>query len=118
MYTYDEIVLNPQENFVLFLMSYKKTLKLNYDNISKSHLHRYGIIRLNTTSEYQKDGLPTYDGTYTLTDFGKRYKIYCRRERRHRYLTPIVVAFLTTLATRLLEMLLLPGLSNWLQDLF
>ena len=55
------------------------------------------------------------DGTYSLSDRGRRYNVYLRKQRFYRYLTPVIIAFLTTVATNLLKELWLPALLNWIQ---
>ena len=118
MVNYSDIILNFKERTLLFLIGFCKSSRLFYEYVSKSPLCRFNIVRLNDSDERNVDGIPIPDGTYSLTDFGKRYKIYLRRERFYRYLTPITVSAITTTVLYILEHWLLPGAVSWLLDLF
>lgn len=117
MSDFDNIVLNIKERFILFTLSFFRVRKGDVFSPSLRHLYRSDLIQQNYLPEHDSIGQLIPDGTYSLSDSGRRYKIYLRRDRIHRYLTPIVIAFLTTLATRSLEALFLPELTSWLQDL-
>ena len=91
-----------KEKCILFSLRFKKYRKGN-------------VFSENYLPQRDSEGSYIPDGTYSLSDRGRRYNVYLRKQRFHRYLTPIIVAFLTSIATNLLKEQWLPAILNWLQ---
>jgi hypothetical protein len=112
---FDKIFLTLKEHFILFSL---RIIKRQHGNIYDTTLYplsQYGLISENYMPNKDSEGSFIPDGTYSLTDKAIRYRIYCRKQLLHRYFTPIIVAFLTTIATNLLKEQWLPALLNYLQ---
>lgn len=118
MSDFDNIVLNFKERFILFTLSIFRVRKGDVFSSSLHHLYQCDLIKQNYLPERDSLGQFIPDGTYSLSDSGRRYKIYLRRNRVHRYLTPITVSVITTVVIDLLKHLWLPVLLNWLSGLF
>jgi hypothetical protein len=117
MQDFNNIFLTFHERFSLFAMRFIKRMPEKHIKNSFQALLRYGLISPNT-DKLDSMGQNIPDGTYQLTDMAKRYRIHTRKQRFIRYLTPAIVAFITTIATNLLKELWLPVLLNWLSGLF
>lgn len=104
-----------KEKIVLFTLRFKKCRNGEVFSQKLNKLLEYGLISQNYLPQRGREGESLSDGTYSLSDRGKRYIVYLRKQRFHRYLTPIIVAFLTSVATSLLKEQWLPALLNWLQ---
>ena len=115
MDNFDKILLTFREKLFLFSLRFRKRYKGNAYAAPCSKLCEYGLIAPNYKKTRGSEGEYIPDGTFSLTDTYWRYCIYSRRERFHRYLTPIVVAFLTSIETNLLKELWLPVLLSWLR---
>lgn len=114
---FDKVYLTHRERFLLFKMRFNSHTPQDELGESFAIFREYDFIRFNfqdSTSEYSRK---EYDGTVRLSDTYYRYCIHSRRNRFYRYITPITVAFLTTVITNLLQELWLPALLNWLRDL-
>ena len=111
---FDSIVLTFEEKHILFSLRLKdrKTGDAYAPPLDK--LEEYGLITANCESEPAPEGCYLADGTYSITDKGIRFRIYCRQQAIRRYITPVIVAFLTSIATNLLKELWLPALLSWL----
>lgn len=118
MSDFDNIVLDFKERFILFTLFISRVHKGDVFSPSLHHLYKCGLIKQNYLPERDSLGQFIPDGTYSLSDSGRRYKIYLRRNRVHRYLTPITVSVITTVVIDLLKHLWLPVLLNWLSGLF
>lgn len=115
MENYDNIVLKKSERIILFAMRFIK--KMPGKRIKTARvLLKYGVIRQNYKGQ-DKLGCFIPDDTYSLTDQYVRYIIYNRKQRIHRFLTPIVLSLITTILTNLLKELWLPELLRWVQGL-
>ncbi len=112
---FESINLLFEEKIILFTLSFKK--RQNGETYSRklNKLREYGLISQNYLPQRGREGEYLSDGTYSLSDRGKRYIVYLRKQRFHRYLTPIIVAFLTSIATNLLKEQWLPVILNWIQ---
>ena len=103
------------EKCILFSLRFKKYRKGNVFSPQLIKLKEYGLISENYLPQRDSEGSYIPDGTYSLSDRGRRYNVYLSKQRFHRYLTPIIVAFLTSIATNLLKEQWLPAILNWLQ---
>ena len=103
------------EKCILCSLRFKKRRQGNVFSLQLNKLREYGLISQNYLSKHGPEGEYLSDGTYSLSDRGRRYNVYLRKQRFYRYLTPVIVAFLTTVATNLLKELWLPALLNWIQ---
>lgn len=99
----------------MFSLRFKKCRKGNVFSPQLIKLKEYGLISENHLPQRGSEGEYLPDGTYSLSDRGRRYNVYLRKQRFYRYLTPVIVAFLTTVATNLLKELWLPALLNLIQ---
>ena len=106
-----------KEKIVLFTLRFKKCRNGEVFSQKLNKLREYGLISQNYLPQRGREGESLSDGTYSLSDRGKRYIVYLRKQRFHRYLTPIIVAFLTSVATSLLKEQWLPVVSNGLLGL-
>nr|DAT31877.1 MAG TPA: hypothetical protein [Caudoviricetes sp.] len=104
-----------KEKCILFSLRFKKCRKGDVFSSKLNKLREYGLISENYLPQRDSEGNYLSAGTYSLSDRGRRYFVYLRKQRFYRYLTPIIVAFLTSIATNLLKELWLPALLNWLQ---
>lgn len=118
MKDFSKIVLTYEERFRLFTLIFVKKQCGDVHSAKLCRLFQYGLICPNYSSECDKFGQYLPDGTYSLSDSGKRYRIFLRRERFHRYLTPVTVSVITTTLLYISERWLLPELLNWLLDHF
>lgn len=114
---FESVNLLFREKLILFSLRFKKSRKGDVYSPRLSKLNEYGFIQQNHLPQRGSEGEYLSDGTYSLSDRSRRYRVYLRKQRFHRYLTPIIVAFLTTVATNLLKELWLPAILNWIQDL-
>lgn len=112
MENYDNILLTYRERLSLFAMRF--TQKMPESRIKNSYeiLLNYGLIVPNY-NKLDDMGQSTSDGTYRLSEKLIRYRIFLRRDRFHRYITPFTVSAVTTTAIYMLERWLLPELLNW-----
>lgn len=115
---YDKIILTHKERLILFKLRFTKRYKGDVRSTSLKHLFKYGLISPNYFPEQGLEGEFIPDGTYSLTAEYKRLCIYERKQRIHRYITPITLAAVTTIVTRLLEQWWLPVLINFLRGHF
>ena len=104
-----------KEKCILFSLRFKKRRKGNVFSPQLIKLKEYGLISENHLPQRGSEGEYLPDGTYSLSDRGRRYNVYLRKQCFYRYLTPVIVAFLTTVATNLLKELWLPALLNLIQ---
>lgn len=98
----DNINLTLREKSLLFFMRFKKKVKPRFD---VSQLVSYGLIRRNASGKRNAIGEQLLDDTYSLTPFELRFRIAQRRTRIHRYITPVTVTILTTIAIEVLKWL-------------
>lgn len=112
---FESINLLWKEKIILFTLRFKKCRNGEVFSQKLNKLREYGLISQNYLPQRGCEGESLSDGTYSLSDRGKRYIVCLRKQRFHRYLTPIIVAFLTSVATSLLKEQWLPALLNWLQ---
>lgn len=112
---FESINLLFKEKIILLTLRFKKYRNGDVFSQKLNKLHEYGLISQNCLSHRGREGEFLSDGTYSLSDRGKRYIVYLRKQRFYRYLTPIIVAFLTSIATNLLKEQWLPVILNWLQ---
>ena len=114
---FDKIYHTHKENFLLFKIRFKP--KTHQESLGESYktFREYDLIRFNFQETENAYSPKKYDGTVRLSDTYYKYCIHTRRNRFYRYLTPITVAFLTTVITNLLQELWLPGLLDWLRGL-
>jgi hypothetical protein len=115
---FDKINLTHKENFLLFKMRFNPNTPQDSLGESFKTFREYDLIRFNFQEAENEYSPKKYDGTVRLSDTYYRYCIHTRRNRFYRYLTPIIVALLTSIATNLLKELWLPVILNWLQGLF
>lgn len=115
---FDDILLSPKEKLILLHLRFCKKRKGNVFACPLYKLWEYGLIVENHTSQHGPEGEAIPDGTYSLTDKAKRYRIYIRRQRFQRYITPFTVSAITTTGLYILEHWLLPVLSAWVQGHF
>ena len=114
---FEDILLTPREKWILFSLRFYKSRKGDVFSLQLWKLKEYDLISQNYKHTRGKEGCPISNGTYSLTDRAVRFRIYRYKQFVHRYLTPIVVAFLTSIATNLLKELWLPELLNFLKGL-
>ena len=114
---FDKIYLTHKENFLLFKMHFNPNTPQESLGESFKTFREYDLIRFNFQETENAYSPKKYDGTVRLSDTYYKYCIHTRRNRFYRYLTPITVAFLTTVITNLLQELWLPGLLDWLRGL-
>lgn len=114
---FESINLLWKEKIILFTLRFKKCRNGEVFSQKLNKLREYGLISQNYLPQRGREDESLSDGTYSLSDRGKRYIVYLRKQRFHRYLTPIIVAFLTSVATSLLKEQWLPVVSNWLRGL-
>lgn len=112
---FSSINLLLNEKFIIFTLRFKKCQKGDVFSSKLTKLREYGLIDQNYLLKPGPEGDYLSDGTYSLSDRGKRYVVYLRKQRFYRYLTPVIIAFLTTIATNLLKELWLPALLSLLQ---
>lgn len=117
MENYDKIILTSNEKFILVTLRFKKKRTGNIYSSKYSPLLKYGLIAPNYFPNPGSEGERIPDGTFSLTDTYKRYCIYQRKQRIHRYVTPIAVSAATTVVLHILQQLWLPALLDWLQGL-
>lgn len=117
MNDFSKIVLTRDERFLLFSLAFKKKMTGDVHSCKLNHLYVSGLICINYSDKRDEFNSRIPDGTFSLSDTGKRYKIYLRRERFHRYLTPVTVSAITTTALYILEHWLLPEVLNWVLGL-
>lgn len=98
----EQINLTRQEKLFLFYLRFVKKIQPGFD---VSYLVEKQLIRRNTTGKRNAIGEPIHDNTYSLTPFELRFRIEQRRERVHRYFTPITVSILTNIAIAALKWL-------------
>lgn len=114
---FDKIYLTHKEVFLLFKMRFNPHTPQESLGESFKTFREYDFIRFNFAEGESEHSCKKYDGTVHLSDTYYRYCIHSRRNRFYRYITPVTVAFLTTVLTNLLKELWLPALLNWLQGL-
>lgn len=112
---FNNVFLTTKEKLILFLMRFIKRMPKKYIGESYDALRKYGFILINTSPNRSASGEAVPDGTLRLSDLYLRYRIYYRNQRIHRYLTPIVLSVITTIATNLLKEMWLPVLLDWLK---
>lgn len=112
---FGSITLLLNEKVILLILRFKRVRNGDVYSSELSTLNSYGLIEQNYLPDRSSEGEYISDGTYSLSDRGKRYIAYLRQQRFYRYLTPIIVAFLTSVATNLLKELWLPALLSWIQ---
>lgn len=115
---YDNVLLSSKERLILFHLLFCKKRKGNVFSPPLYKLWAYGLIAENHKPYRGPEGDAIPDGTYSLTDKAKRYRIYVRRQRIHRYITPFTVSAITTTGLYILEHWLLPVLLSWVQGHF
>lgn len=111
---FSNVFLTTKEKLILFLMRFIKRMPQKYIGESYDSLRKYGFILINFSPNRSPSGARIADGTFRLSDSYTRYRIYSRNQRIHRYLTPIVISVITTIATNLLKEMWLPVLLDWL----
>lgn len=114
---FDKVYLTHKEVFLLFKMRFNPHTPEESLGKSFKTFREYDFLRLNFIEESSDCSRKKYDGTVRLSDTYYRYCIHSRRNRFYRYITPVTVAFLTTVLTNLLKELWLPVLLDWLQGL-
>lgn len=114
---FDKIILTAKEYFILNLIRFRKSTSSKFIGNALKTFQEYHFVIPNVSDDTDVLGNKIPDGTYRISKTGIRYCIYSRRQFLRRYITPIVVAFITTVVTRLSESLWLPGLLNWIQGL-
>lgn len=117
-YDFDKIFLTSKEILILTALKFKKKCTGNIYSKPYYQLFKYNFIAPNYYPEHGPEGESIPDGTFSITDTYRRYCIYQRKQRIHRYLTPIAVSAATTVALHILQQLWLPALLDWIQDLF
>lgn len=115
---FDSIVLLPSEKFLLLSLQFNRRQHGDVYSPRLAKLNQYGLIEQNYLSHRGSEGEALSDGTFSISDSGKRYLAFIRHERFKRYFTPLIVAFLTSIGTNLAKDLWLPVLLAWLQGLF
>lgn len=115
---FDKIYLTHKEVFLLFKMRFNPRTPKESLGESFKIFREYDFLRFNFVEESSDCYRKKYDGTVHLSDTYYRYCIHSRRNRFYRYITPVTVAFLTTVLTNLLKELWLPVLLDWLRGLF
>ena len=115
---YNSLILTYKERLLLIMLRFKKKHPGNIYQAPWTSLANKGFIKQNYLPERDREGCQIPDNTFSLTDTYYRFLIYERKQRINRYLTPIVIAFVTTVVTNLLQELWLPELINWLRGLF
>lgn len=98
--------LTIREKIFLFLLRFKKKIKPRFD---VHQLASYGLIRSNHSSEKNEIGEWLKDGTYSLTDSGKRYFIQ-RREAFFVKRLPVVISLVALIKSFWPE---ISALFNW-----
>ena len=101
---FDDILLSLKERRILYRG--KRNSAVKFDKALIGTLLKYGLL-VEHSAGTDKDGYPIHTGTYRLSDFGYRYKLWRARDKRNKYLTPVIVAMLTTIALHLLLWILL-----------
>ena len=112
---FESINLLFRERLILFSLRFKKSRKGDVYSPQLIKLNEYGFIQQNHLSRRGSEGEYISNGTYSISDRGRRYRIYLRKQLFYRYLTPVIVAFLTSIATNLLKELWLPVVLSWIQ---
>lgn len=116
MNDFENILLTMGERWALSRIHSNSEVPREHIKKSVGSLAQYGLIAPNSIG-VNSLGRPQYGNTYYLTETGLRYKIYLRRRRIDKYLTPIVVSGITTTVLYILERLFLPELVDWIRDL-
>lgn len=75
-----------KEKIVLFTLRFKKCRNGEVFSQKLNKLREYGLISQNYLPQRGREGESLSDGTYSLSDRGKRYIVYLRKQRFHRYL--------------------------------
>ena len=112
MENFDDILLTWNERITLFSMRFTKRMPENRIKNSYEILLKYGLIVPNC-DKVDDMGQSVSDGTYRLSEKLIRYRIFLRRDRFHRYVTPFTVSAVTTTGLYILEHWLLPVLLEW-----
>ena len=115
---FDKIILKRKERFLLFALRFTNRMPITFCQSAIKTLDRYGLISHKHSTQQDELGNFVPNGTCRISDKGIRYRIYVHRERFHRFLTPIVVAAITSTVLYISQQLLLPELSDWLHGLF
>ena len=112
---FDKIILTTREYLLLNLIRFRRSTSSKFIGNALKTFQEYHFVIPNMSDDTDVLGNNIPDGTYQISKLGIRYCIYSRRQFLRRYITPIFVAFITTVVTRLLESLWLPELLNWIQ---
>lgn len=115
---FDSIILLKSERFILFSLRFKRRQCGDVYSPRLIKLREYGLIIQNHLPQCDNSGNYLSDGTFSISDRGKRFCAYASKERFKRYITPAIVAFFTTIITNALEPKILSALLNWIKDLF
>lgn len=103
----DSFYLTSRERWFLFLLRFKKKIKPRFD---VHPLASRGLIRPNASDERNEIGEVLTDGTYSLTDAGRRYFIQ-RREIIFTKRLPVVISLIALIKSFWPE---ISGLCRWL----
>lgn len=98
--SFDNIRLSLKE-WRQLLASRKQEVKI----ADYSRLRRHGLVD-ETTFQRERGGMPVPSGYGVISDRGKDFIAYVRSENLRKYIIPVIVSLLTTIATHSLLWLL------------
>ena len=112
---FEKIKLTISERLILFYIKKKKKVKFHkYPH----KLISYGLIEQNYLSEVNSIGAPIPEGTYSLTDFALRYRLY-RKERYFEGKLPVIISIIALIGAYRNEIFsFLFSLTSLLQKFF
>ena len=99
---FSKIVLLNKEFMYLICSKFYKVPK----NEHTYHLYQLGFLQPIETGNIGKYGNKIYTNKFNISKEGKRYLKFIRKEKFNRFLTPIIVAVPTTIATNIVLYLL------------
>lgn len=94
---FSKIVLFNKERLYLFHSRFQKVPKNEYTQ----YLYEIGFLKPIPTGEIGKYRNRIYSNYFEISKEGKRYSKFIHQDRINRFLTPIVVSVLTTIATNI-----------------
>ena len=118
MIDFDKIVLNPQEKCRLFSMRFYRRANAKYLGRYVRNLLRLGFIMRNVSQKgIDENGVPDYDGTYSLT---RKYYRYCTHRREKFFygtFWPLIVSAVVSSVWPSFESRVLPAILAFFRGL-